>query len=310
MIQLITKNNSQGWFAEYILKRLVDTPVEVVSLERFQLRDTHVYNPEASVIVVVGFPYFKSEQGGVVEALDQYNNPFSSFYHFCSFGDRVDITGIHSLTNEEVSPVKMMFDTMTGMYSERDLLRVQIDPALRAIVDAVDDYHTYSFVTKGNNYAMPLKELGDLFKQELINKFPFGSLESICTQDKELMSSIERNRIAYVNKKLGSMHVVQLGQTVVAMVYAEEYVNEVAHAAINHYVLTGYPKVAVLVGVHTKGDDMFHVRTHGVSAKDIAWALNQGKGKDTTAVVFLGNSKEPTFKVVQQVLSSNPNCLL
>ncbi|MCC9083793.1 hypothetical protein LOS22_15320 [Enterococcus faecium] len=48
---------------------------------------------------------------------------------------------------------------------------------------------------------------------------------------------------------------------------------------------------------------MFSIRTAGIDAGELAYKVNRGRGKPTTATVFLGNSGQSTFNALLNTLA-------
>ncbi|AIA64512.1 hypothetical protein [Listeria phage LMTA-34] len=303
MIQLITKNNMQGYYADYLLRKVSTHEVRTTYLEKFRLQDITSYSADATIIIVLGFSYSDREAGATVSNFEEYsatfNNPFTFFYHFASFGDKFKYPNIDSLVDEKISPVMVMYNTLKE--KNPDFLIAEKDKEAMLIATAVDDYHCYRFAETGNGLSLPLKELGDLYGRYLADLYGSMPLVELIQSNKTIIKVRQEYRNYYIKKKIEQSKRQLVKDVMLYFVYAEEYENEIAHHIIDKAKEVN-DRVLVLVGKHTTNNDMFHVRSHNIHAGEVAKLINKGSGKESTAVVFLGDSKTPTFNAVVKVL--------
>lgn len=315
MIQLIGSNNVQGYYTELLLKMGVEDKVKAYFPRRFNFHDVGQFvDDKADCVVIVGFGFKKNQQEAFIQALKDlslYDTPMTEVYHFASWGDVIeDSTGsIHSFVDEELSPVKLLYKNFGKVSNPLKTIKQQ-DMFLFELVQAIDDYHTYTFREKGNDNSIKLKLLGDfyrrntgsnIYKNLLGNRNP--SVGAILTDFWEQVAEEESKMHDYLREKLAITKVFTVGDTVVVMLYAENYINEIANEVIEAYKASGYSKVVVMVGKQTRGDDMFSIRvSEGLDAGVIAQKINNGKGKERAATVFLGKPIDFIAKSVHQQL--------
>ncbi|QDB71493.1 hypothetical protein [Enterococcus phage vB_OCPT_Ben] len=304
---MITKKNVQGYVLNYLFKQLAvksEHNYTCEFLDKFNLPDIKNYANKADVLIIAGFPFYESQRTTVDEALQVMNNPFSQFFHLATFGDTYSNEGsFHSYVDELVSPVgnfPKIIKELENFLKFNDVIRHLILSDMESIIEATDAYNRYEVT----DTILDWVSLVETYREQLYARYGVGTdLEEILDKDKTLVKALREKKDDYIKRTLGRTSAQVINGTVICFTYAEEYVNEVAHKLIEFYQSYNYTKVAVFVGRHTKGDDMFSIRTAGIDAGELAYKVNRGRGKPTTATVFLGNSGQSTFNALLNTLA-------
>lgn len=304
---MITKKNVQGYVLNYLLKQLAvksEHNYTCEFLDKFNLPDIKNYANRADVLIISGFPFYESQRTTVDEALQVMNNPFSQFFHLATFGDTYSNEGsFRSYVDELVSPVgnfPKIIKELENFLKFNDVIRHLLLSDMESIIEATDAYNRYEVT----DTILDWVSLVETYREQLYARYGVGTdLEEILDKDKTLVKALREKKDDYIKRTLGRTSAQVINGTVVCFTYAEEYVNEVAHKLIEFYQSYNYTKVAVFVGRHTKGDDMFSIRTAGIDAGELAYKVNRGRGKPTTATVFLGNSGQSTFNALLNTLA-------
>ncbi|UNZ10527.1 hypothetical protein DIEEDFHO_00169 [Enterococcus phage vB_OCPT_Bill] len=304
---MITKKNVQGYVLNYLFKQLAvksEHNYTCEFLDKFNLPDIKNYANRADVLIISGFPFYESQRTTVDEALQVMNNPFSQFFHLATFGDTYSNEGsFHSYVDELVSPVgnfPKIIKELENFLKFNDVIRHLLLSDMESIIEATDAYNRYEVT----DTILDWVSLVETYREQLYARYGVGTdLEEILDKDKTLVKALRGKKDDYIKRTLGRTSAQVINGTVVCFTYAEEYVNEVAHKLIEFYQSYNYTKVAVFVGRHTKGDDMFSIRTAGIDAGELAYKVNRGRGKPTTATVFLGNSGQSTFNALLNTLA-------
>lgn len=304
---MVTKKNVQGYVLNYLFKQLAVKSGHNYTcefLDKFNLPDIGNYADKADVLIISGFPFYESQRTTVDEALQVMNNPFSQFFHLATFGDTYSNEGsFHSYVDELVSPVgnfPKIIKELENFLKFNDVIRHLLLSDMESIIEATDAYNRYEVT----DTILDWVSLVETYREQLYARYGVGTdLEEILDKDKTLVKALREKKDDYIKRTLGRTSAQVINGTVVCFTYAEEYVNEVAHKLIEFYQSYNYTKVAVFVGRHTKGDDMFSIRTAGIDAGELAYKVNRGRGKPTTATVFLGNSGQSTFNALLNTLA-------
>lgn len=304
---MITKKNVQGYVLNYLFKQLAvksEHNYTCEFLDKFNLPDIGNYADKADILIVAGFPFYESQRTTVDEALQVMNNPFSQFFHLATFGDTYSNEGsFHSYVDELVSPVgnfPKIIKELENFLKFDDVIRHLLLSDMESLIEATDAYNRYEVT----DTILDWVSLVETYREQLYARYGVGTdLEEILDKDKTLVKALREKKDDYIKRTLSRTSAQVINGTVVCFTYAEEYVNEVAHKLIEFYQSYNYTKVAVFVGRHTKGDDMFSIRTAGIDAGELAYKVNRGRGKPTTATVFLGNSGQSTFNALLNTLA-------
>lgn len=306
---MVTKKNVQGYVLNYLFKQLAVKSGHNYTcefLDKFNLPDIGNYADKADILIVAGFPFYESQRTTLDEALQTMNNPFSQFYHLATFGDTYSNEGsFHSYVDEVISPVgnfPKIVEELKNFLKFADAIQPLLLSDMESIIEATDAYNRYEVT----DTILDWVSLVETYREQLYARYGVGTdLEEILDKDKTLVKALREKKDDYIKRTLGRTSAQVINGTVICFTYAEEYVNEVAHKLIEFYQSYNYTKVAVFVGRHTKGDDMFSIRTAGIDAGELAYKVNRGRGKSTTATVFLGNSGQSTFNALLNTLAQN-----
>lgn len=304
---MITKKNVQGYVLNYLFKQLAVKSGHNYTcefLDKFNLPDIGNYADKADILIVAGFPFYESQRTTVDEALQVMNNPFSQFFHLATFGDTYSNEGsFHSYVDEVISPVgnfSKVVKELKNFLKFADAIQPLLLSDMESIIEATDAYNRYEVTDTTLDWI----SLVETYRELLYARYGVGTdLEEILDKDKTLVKALREKRDDYIKRILGRTSAQVVNGTVICFTYAEEYVNEVAHKLIEFYQSYNYTRIAVFVGRHTKGDDMFSIRTAGIDAGELAYKVNRGRGKPTTATVFLGNSGQSTFNALLNTLA-------
>lgn len=319
-VKLLAKRNTQGYFMNLLITRLFEGYLTTEgdysygTLEAHFTDATDLYKGlqeatlyDADVFIAVGLPFWESQRGAVDELVlhGQFNLPH--IYHFATYGDEYSQGGKWtSLVDEEKSPVgnllgvasRMMDDT--GFHYDYEAYMKENEDIIRL----VDGYNSYTIETYEDFNSVDLVDFGDLMKETLPQVLANNdTLSDTLAQYRPVFKGLRTNRNQYIQQAIKRVTATVVNDHVVCFGYAERYHNEIAHTLIEFYKKHNYTKILVFVGKHTKGDDMFSVRSYGVDASVVANKLNRGKGKPTTATVFLGNSGKSTCLATISTLS-------
>lgn len=304
---MVTKKNVQGYVLNYLFKQLAVKSGHNYTcefLDKFNLPDIGNYADKADILIVAGFPFYESQRTALDEALQAMNNPFSQFYHLATFGDTYSNEGaFHSYVDTTVSPVgnfSKVVKELKNFLKFADAIQSLLLSDMESIIEATDAYNRYEVTDTTLDWI----SLVETYRELLYARYGVGTdLEEILDKDKTLVKALREKRDDYIKRILGRTSAQVVNGTVICFTYAEEYVNEVAHKLIEFYQSYNYTRIAVFVGRHTKGDDMFSIRTSGIDAGELAYKVNRGRGKPTTATVFLGNSGQSTFNALLNTLA-------
>jgi hypothetical protein len=165
---------------------------------------------------------------------------------------------------------------------------VTITDKARQMAEAVNAYRTWTWETNGTTRLL-LALFHASYKRlpKLIRGFSMPDMVKefapvIKGQFEKMNDYIERKR-----DMVKTMAVSIDGEPcVLKVVYAEEYINELANDILTR-TQTAKPLI-VCVGRTTKGSDILSIRTRGVQAGRIAYFINEGGGKEQVASVFTG----------------------
>jgi len=226
--------------------------------------------------------------------------------HFASWGEELPFGT--SYVGDTKSPLKLWADnfifnlqqgTDNYLVTEQDMLEPM------DIVASVQEYHQYDNTERSHF----VRRLAELFGKNLgeISHIGLKNMRSKNLNIERILETMKFEEEKYIEKKKSEAREFNISDTTqikVFMVYAEKLQNEIAHELIEENK-NQYMEVVVLIGSHTRGDDLFRVRvSEGISALDVAQELNNGKGKDHAATVFLGDVTQFTFNTIESILTT------
>ena len=323
-IQLIVKyDNVQSVYSDFLLEGFVEllndmndsSIVELtVSNQKDFLHALAEHDSVSPLQVFIGFPHWKSQEASLEEYLQNTQRGNTKTFHCNTFGDEVQVSDVLIESHVGV-PVEELYyylgrlDNMTGKQSIPPSDKNDFLKAYKELVEMVAGYNSYAIQTATNSDItnVDLADLAEFYGFSLwkifeVSEYNDDEITNIVIAiynlfDREI-DILKKRRINYIKETAKRTRVQVVNGTVVCFVYAESHVNELAHALIDKFNKNGYNKVVVFIGKHTKGDDFFHVRSSNVDAGNLVYQLNGGRGKETTASVFLGDAKESTFQAM------------
>lgn len=298
MITFIGAHNEQAYYTDYLLKRS-NKGVDSHYPERFVMQDTGSYiKNTTTAVVIVGLGFKKSEQDSFTNSIMTSDNPNVEIRHFASWGDIIQGDKVISKVDEVGSPIRLMYNTLKeGLVDEEEFSE--------NIVEYLDSYHRFTF--KEGTPVMVFKALADFYTIGLAEKLIRTSYKTNVELIRDNLEEIRvetTKRSAYIKDRAETATVSVVANTAVVMLYAESYVNELAYYLKGLHQKDNIKEVIVLVGKHTRGSDMFSIRTsEGVDAEQVAKALGSNMGgKPRVATVFLTRPVDSLTNVVTRQL--------
>ncbi|ALO79562.1 phosphodiesterase [Bacillus phage Hobo] len=267
---------------EEILKD--DIVLETVFTNTLDFREYEKFK-DADMILVLGLAY-----RGYTLPTDFYINadvPFVDFVHISTYGEVIEGKHIISLVDEHTDPIKVLYNIMKNMASSLNLSKhVELTDQAMYMVEAVNAYRTWTW--EGNNTTRMLLALYHASYKRLPKLLHGLSLQEVVKAHAPVIKGQLEKLEDYIERKsqmVQSRQVVIDGQEcILKLVYAEEYINELANDIL-HQEDTTVP-VIVCVGRTTKSNDIFSVRTKGIHAGRVAEVINGGGGKENVATFF------------------------
>lgn len=302
-ILVLANKDFNGVYSALLLKHMVDEKVEIRFPYDF-IKELEGVSENYNVVVLLGFGVeFRQLQSIQGHIQDMIGVPFASVYHFATWG--VAIPGAHSYVIEDDSYIKTMYSKL-GTHEDAELIPIkdvvgyEYEDRVGDFLDAVNNYQLYQFTKE--SYTQELVTLHDLFRQHLVF---VDDVPKLIEDNKE---AIEIHKKVIEDKIVNILRNVRLDVVngfLIAVVYTNEHVNEVAHQIINTYMDAGYHDVLVFVGRRTRGSDLFSVRGSGrVHVGDICSQLDKsGKGKEKVGTVFLGDTSTATANIITHTLA-------
>lgn len=310
-LTIVSRSNVQGYYVNYLVRAFLketETEIHTVFSDTVDLVSPEIATAvkESSVILAVGLPFHESQRNAVTETLTLADNPFSLFFHVATYGDiYMNQDSFHSYVSEQLSPVKQLTYILPELKSFYQIHRLDyVENFLNLyepVFTALDSYHHYELQAHTMDYI----ELGWFYREHLA-RYAKLKASDLIDENRYVLQACHTNREHYIQHVLTRVQAHVIHSTVICFLFAERYENEIAQCLLSFYAKHGYTKIIVLVGKHTRGDDMFHVRTQGVHAGEFAKQLNKGKGKENTAIVFLGQPLQATYTALLQLI---PNIL-
>lgn len=267
---------------EEILKE--DIVLETVFTNTLDFRDYEKFK-DTDMILVLGLAY-----RGYTLPTNFYINadvPFVDFVHISTYGEAIEGKHIISFVDENTDPIKVLYNILTNMSSSLNLSKyVELTDQAMYMVEAVNAYRTWTW--EGNNTTRMLLALYHASYKRLPKLLHGLSLQEVVKAHAPVIKGQLEKLEDYIERKsqmVQSRQVVIDGQEcILKVVYAEEYINELANDIL-HQEDTTVP-VIVCVGRTTKSNDIFSVRTKGVHAGRVAEVINGGGGKENVAKFF------------------------
>lgn len=317
-IGFVARNNLQGYYLHFFLQRLVATMEEPVTINPIFVPKGDLNCPEFlkairehEIVFAVGLPFWENERSSINEVPKQTLKNLRKVYHFATFGQVYeDNEQFVSLVDEVGSPVRNLTHIVPELQEILGLPAKGVDEFYNnhlRMIRLVDGYNRYELeeAKDGGLSTLNLLDLGMLYGEDLHRELlGLDSEQEIAKHTKTTLIALERNRTQYVRSTAQKAKTRVVKDVVIVFAYAELHTNEVAHLLIDLYRKFNYKQILVFMGTHTRGDDMFSIRSYGIHAGNIAKAINNGKGKENTATVFLGNPSVATFNALVISLSN------
>lgn len=301
MLEVITGNDLYSVWGSYILDKLTTADINFHFTKGLKLEDLRelAIGENTYGVVLLG----KSLQESQVETINEImqeitDQPFTKGYHFANWGETLGIDV--SVVDNEINFVSKLVEEIT---LNPDFIKFKDEGSQKFaedIAEALQSHHKYD----GGAVGKRLMLLAELYGEDLLFR-NYESIEDIGTIEGLTVQRLEKNMKTYTQKKVdeANLQVLDSGVIVVSL-FAEKHVNELGKLFIDSLSANG-SKVVVLIGKQTRGDDIYHIRTSlGVSASDVAYALNKGKGKERAATVFLPKGNQAIYNTIYTVLKA------
>ncbi|AIW03265.1 hypothetical protein CPT_Mater108 [Bacillus phage Mater] len=269
-----------------LLRNTDDIQLDIRYTKHLDFRDHHLFT-DADIVLALGLPY-----KGYALPDDFYlgvDVPFMDFIHVATYGETIKGENIISLVDPDKDPVKVIAELITQS-PESSLFSKSVAFSDKSwyLIEAVNSYRTWTWENNDTTrmllalYHGSYKWLPRMIKgMEL--------MEMLQTYAPIIKGQMEKMN-EYIERKIEMTKTYNVdieGQTcILRVVFADEYINELANALLN-LEQTSSP-VIVCVGRATKSSDMFSIRTRIVNAGKIAYMINEGNGKENVASVFTG----------------------
>ncbi|AXH71187.1 hypothetical protein BSP38_145 [Bacillus phage BSP38] len=241
----------------------------------------------ADMIMILGAPY---KGYPLPEAFyTSVNVPFMDFIHCATHGETIEGDHIISMVNTEADPIKEVCQFL-NLHPESSVLSKHLTFTDKAwqMIEAVNAYRIWDWET--NNTTKLLLAMYQASHKWLPNLLRGLSLqEAVKAYAPVIKGQMEKMKDYIVRKREMTKvyHITFEGvPCTLKVVYADEYINELANELLN-LEPTSSP-VIVCVGRTTKSGDVLSIRTKVVNAGKVAYMINEGNGKETVASVFTG----------------------
>lgn len=292
VVRVFTPPTFEGVSSVAILEELLanteSLELDIQYVRHLDFRDYQLFS-EANVVLVLGLPY-----NGYTLSDSFYmavDNPFTEFIHLSTYGEQLQGEYLVSYVDENADPVWQL-SNLLQYGAGKSILGTYVSFTDKAnyMIQAVNAYRTWTWENNNTTrmllalYQGSFKWLPHMMRglslQEVIGKYA----PVIKGQMQKMSDYIERKKEIAKTYEVN----VQGQHCLLKMVFAEEYINELANELLN-IEQTDKP-VIVCVGRTTKSNDMFSIRTKGIHAGQIAQWINEGDGKENVARVFTGIS--------------------
>lgn len=256
---------------------------------------------DADEVWIIGVPYWKSYKHVIADMLAKGR----VVRHAATYGEVMDFEGdIISKVYEKNNPLidlpkfareREVANNIYGI-SEGDMVDA-MDIAL-----SIDAYHRYDTGSKYFEKGLELILLMEVFGtdiEEVTNKTLSIARLMKHRMEEYVVKAIETAQVRGISGNGKNMAVVVL--------YAERYVNEIAHKVIDYYLNQNGLPVIVMVGRHTSGSRVFSIRTsEGVSAADVSRILgDKARGKERAATLYLPSEDSKLTDSISNYLSDH-----
>jgi len=286
-VRLFVPTSFEGVTSAAILREMLvpEVDLDVHYVKTLDFRNYQQFKG-AEVTIVLGLAYmgYNLPEEFYVEV----DVPFQDFFHSATFGHVINGNHILSMVVEDEDPIKDLYDYLR-LHPESSLLgdKLQFTADTDRMVEAVNAYRTWTW--DNNSTTKVLLPLYQAFYKYMPRMIKGKSLQEIVKE----YAPIIKGQMDKMNDQLAKKaetakryDVTMGGVTgIVIVVYADEYINELANYLLDS--VKTYAPVVVCVGRATRGNDMFSIRTRNIHAGRIADMINGGSGKENVASVFV-----------------------
>lgn len=305
-LYLLNKNNHESYYLQYLVEKNNKEKNQFIYLPRLDftnIYDTIIDNLDKDTtgsITIFGFPYKNTKEQQVMNEISKIQqatkeiNLSGTIKHYCTFGD--SLQSMNSSVSDKLSNIQMFVDNNKYFLDDNNV---------KNEVSYLQSYHEYSF--GDNKVALMFKDLIEFYGVNFSSIYS-GDINTFLKDNMYLVKNLNTKREEYISKKKQDAKITKVAKDIcLVVVYAELYKNELAHSLLNSTKAKQYNSCIVLIGTHTKGSDMFSIRTRNISADSIARTLGNGRGKDNVASVFLPSMVDVINDTAVQYLTTKEN---
>ena len=305
-VALIASNTMFGYYSKVLLSSMIEDKVHATFVRRLNFAELEEYvTDETTTVIIIGHPYANSQESSLREVLTKLdidgNIPFTQLIHVCNWGDTIKLPGVVSIVEEETSVTKALSDyiaTGSSIFGETEM-----NVGARKLVNHLESYHQYDFMHHRTSQPLSLKLIADAYRGRVDQAVKLTD-EGV-TFDYGLRDSLHEQMEEYIYGAIDKVAVELVNGTIIAVLHAENYHNEIAHKIMSAYQQAGYQNVIVLIGKETRGDDMFHIRvSDNLDAESVAKHLNNGKGNKHASTVFLGKHRQAEINIIKAKMAN------
>ena len=281
------------WYSNLDITKVVysdNLPIdEITNAENFK---------DCYVVILLGYGVANSQKAIISEHLGELSGlPFTGVYHFNNYGSDLSDIGITSYVDEEGNPLS----NMLKVFAESKLVNLDTNYlyVIEDIVNAITEYQQWTFKENNNQLTEKLKWIADVWKDSIANFDKPENLTQFLMVGNMAIDRGKRDQRDYLRKKVREVREYHQGDRQVFVLYAEEYINEIANLLISN---TKYPECIFFIIKHTKGQDIVHVRTKKpLSALHVAQIFkDDARGNDNASTFFVHD----TPKMIGEILSN------
>jgi len=263
-----------------------DIILDVVYTPTLDFRDYTQFK-DAEMVLVLGLAYrgYNLPQ----EFYTEVDVPFMDFVHISTYDKPIPGEHIISIVDEEIDPIKVLSNLLFTSPDSTVLSKyITFTDKAEWLVNAVNSYRTWTW--EENDTARVLLALYNASYKRLPRIVKGLSLQDVLKAYAPIIKGQLERMEDYIERKAATVKeqavTVDGQQCLLKVVFAEEYINELANDLLSRRP-AGVPTI-VCVGRSTKGNDIFSIRTAGVHAGRVAELINEGGGKESVATVFSG----------------------
>lgn len=306
-VTLIASGNMFSYYSRALLEEFVNDTVHAHFVRKLNYSEIDNFIEEdTTIVLILGLPFYSSQRTGLKQKLEEMDFsddiPFTDVIHISNWGDPIDLPGVTSIVEGEPSLITLLADYLTN--GEGLLSSMNFNAGAKKLITYLESYHKYDFVHHKASAPLSLKLLADVYRDRVYKAVRLTDTD--VEFDTDLRDSLYEHMEEYIYGVVDKTEVELINGTVVALVYAEDYHNEVANKIMVAYRDANFPNVVVFIGKETRGDDMFHIRVsnESLNAESIAKFVNNGKGNSHASTVFLGRHRKAEINILKTKLSN------